>query len=523
MRKQLFYLTNQQLVAYTWQDKVLTRDAGFDNDDAGRLLFGAYLAQLDAGPSYLLVDVIEEDFQRDTAPHVSGKARLALVERKLTQLYRDTQFRHAQLQGRDKEGRKDDRYLFNALTKPELPKSWLAVMQTHAVPLVGVYSLASLSQQLFDKLKPGAGPVLLVSHQSSGLRQSFFHEGALRFSRLTPLFDHAPARLAEAFRVETNKTRQFMASTRLLARGVQVKVVVVASQENLAALAPDLLDTPDVHYRPIALEQARDMLRIGRFDGAADGDPMYLALLASAGVPSHFPLRDQRHFYQLLQTRMMLYGLSVVVALAALTWTGIDVMRIVELRAEAARLEQEAAATEARFQGVIKGMPATLVTPHNMKAVVDIESMIDRHVPLPNVQLRALGGVLNDLPEIKVNKLHWQALEAATLLIPVDPTAPPPAPIVEDFPPVPGRLGVPDKSAQILVLEGEIVPFDGDYRAAINSVSRLAARLNAQAGVHAEVTLQPLDTRPTVTLDNVAGAQNSVAQALFALKVTWKP
>ncbi|MES2316473.1 MAG: hypothetical protein V4631_03180 [Pseudomonadota bacterium] len=523
MRKQLFYLTNQQLTAYSWQAKVLTREAGFDNDDAGRLLFGAYLAQLDAGPSYLLVDVIEEDFQRDTAPHVTGRARLALVERKLTQLYRDTQFRHAELQGRDKEGRKDDRYLFNALTKPELPKSWLAVMQTHAVPLVGVYSLASLSQLLFDKLKLDAGPVLLVSHQSSGLRQSFFHEGALRFSRLTPLFDHAPARLAEAFRVETNKTRQFMASTRLLARGAQVRVVVVANQEHLAALAADLVDTPDVSYRAIALEQASGMLRAGQFDGAGECDPLYLALLASARVPTHFPLRDQRHFYQLLQTRMLLYGLSGVVALAALAWTAIDLISILELRTEAARLEQEAAATEVRFQGVIKGMPATLVTPHNMKAVVDIEAMIDRHVPLPNVQLRTLGGILGEMPEITVNKLHWQALEPATLLIPVDPTAPPPAPVVEDFPPMPGLLGIPDKTAQILVVEGEILPFDGDYRAAINSVTRLAARLNAQAGVRAEITLQPLDTRPTVKLDNVAGDESNLPKALFALKVTWKP
>jgi hypothetical protein len=523
VHKQLFYMTNQELIAYAWQGKALSRVASFDNDDAGRVDFGAYLETAESVPSYLLVDVIEEDFQRDSAPHVSGRARLALVERKLSQLYRDTQFRHAQLQGRDKEGRKDDRYLFNALTKPELPKAWLAIMQKHAVPLVGVYSLASLSQLLFDKLKLDSGPVLLVSHQSSGLRQSFFHEGALRFSRLTPLFDHAPERLAEAFRVETAKTRQFMNSTRLLARGVKVRVVLLANEANLAALAPDLVDTVDVSYRALELGQARAQLRIGQFDGGAESDPLFLALLASARVPSHFPLRDQRHFYQLLQARMLLYGLSGAVALAAVVWTTIDVLAIVELRQEATRLEQEAVATESRFQAIVKDMPATKVTPHNMKSVVDIEAMIAHNVPLPTAQMAALSAVLDALPDIKVNKLQWQAADAAALLVPVDPSAPPPVAPLGDFPPLPGLLGVPAKTAQIVLLEGEIVPFKGDYRAAIDSVGRLVAQLNGKAGVHAEISLQPLDTRPTVKLDNVAGAKDSTAQAIFAIKVTWKP
>lgn len=517
MRKQLFYLTNQQLVAYAWHGKALTREAGFDNDDAGRARFGAYLAQAESAPSYLVVDVIEEDFQRDTAPHVTGRARTALVERKLTTLYRDTQFRHAELQGRDKDGRKDDRYLFNALTKPELPKSWLAIMQTHAVPLVGVYSLATLGQQLFDKLKLDAGPVLLVTHQSSGLRQSFFHEGALRFSRLTPLFDHAPERLAEAFRVETNKTRQFMASTRLLARGAQVQVVVLANEANLAALAPHLADTPDVSYRALPVAQARTLLRVGQFDGETDADPLYLALLASSRVPSHFPLRDQKHYYQLLQTRIALYALSGVVALAALAWAAFDVMTILELRSEAARLDQEAVATERRYQSVIKGMPATPVTPHNMKSVVDLEAMIDRNVPLPTVQLAALSSVLGTLPDLKITRLQWQAMEPAALLVAAD-TVPPQG----DFAPQPGAVGVPEPTAQVLLVDGEIVPFKGDYRAAIDHVARLVAQMNKQPGVHAEIVTQPLDVRPTVKLDNVAGAVNSVAQALFSVKITWK-
>lgn len=520
MRKQLFYLTNEQLSAYTWDKGVLTLAASFAQDDESRQRFGAYLAAAAPVPAYLVVDVIEEDFQRDTAPHVSGRARQALVERKLTQLYRETPFRHAALQGREKEGRRDDRYLFNALTKPELPRSWLAVMQAHAVPLVGIYSLASLGQLLFDKLKPARGPVLLVSHQSSGLRQSFFDDGELRFSRLTPLFDHAAPRLAEAFRVETNKTRQFMASTRLLARGAQVKVVVLASEANLAALAPDMVDGADVSYQAMPLAQAGAQLRIGQFDDGSMGDALYLALLAGARVPSHFPLRDQRHYYQLLQTRVALYALGGLVVLGALVWTTLDVLDILSLRREAARFDAEAVATEARFQAVIEGMPVTKVPPHNMKLAVTLEAMIDRNVPLPNAQLAVLSSVLDGLPTVRVLRLHWQAVEPATLEAALDPAAAPPPPM-DDVAPAPALLGIPEPTAQTLLVEGEIVPFKGDYRAAIETVALLATRLGSHPGVRTEIMQQPLDTRPTVKLDSVTGGATD-APAPFILKVTWK-
>jgi hypothetical protein len=523
VRKQLFYLNNSQLSAYLWHGAVLTHSASFDTDDAGRALFGQYIAQVPAMPAYLLVDVIEEDFKRETVPHVSGRARAALIARKLSQMYRDTPFRHAILQGREKQGRRDDRYLFNALTKPDLPKSWLAVMHMHAVPLVGIYSLAVFSQRLFDRLAPDAGPVLLVSHQSSGLRQSFYQEGALCCSRLTPLFDHAPERLSEAFRIETNKTRLFMGNIRLLARGARVKVVVLASADTLAALAPDLADTAEVHYQTLELAKSVGMLRIGQFDAAGVADTMFLALLASSGQPSHFPLREQRYYYQLLRARIGLYAVSGMLALAALAWTAFDTLAVLRLQREAEALDRQAVATEARYRAVIHGMPATAVAAHNMRLVVDLETMIEQNVPLPIGQMTALSNALEPLPAISIVKLHWQAHDAASMQTAVDPAAPAPAPVAGDFPPPPGLLGIPGKTAQTMLIEGKITPFDGDYRRAMDNVAALAARLNRNAVVRAEVLVQPLDTRSTSTLENVAGAVDSTAQALFVIKATWKP
>jgi hypothetical protein len=521
VRKQLFYLTNLELTAFTWQESRLSQVGSFDNDAPGWQRFGEYLADAQTTPSYFVVDLIEEDFQRDTLPHVLGKARRTLLERRLAQLYRDTPFRRAALQGRETEGRKDDRYLFSALTNAELPKPWLEAMLKQAVPLVGIYSLASLSQLLFDKLKLDRRPTLLVSHQSSGLRQSYFHEGYLRFSRLTPLFDHAADRLAETFTSEIAKTRQFLASTRLLARGDQIQIVILANAENLAVLQDGLEDRPDVTHRLIDIEEGQQLLGLGQFDYTRDCNPLYLALLASSRIASHYPLRDQKHFYQLLQIRMALYRLSAAVVLAAVTWASIDIWDILALRRQADELETGAVVAENRYRAVVNNTPATLVSAHNMKSVVELERMIDENVPSPTSQIAAISKALDILPQIKINKLQWQAMETARLVSPVDPNTPPPP--SGESPPSAALVGVPDKTSQIVLLEGEIQPFKDDYRGAIDSVNQLAAELSKNKQLRAEVTQQPLDTRPSVRLQNSAGEEKTELKAQFAMKLTWKP
>jgi hypothetical protein len=521
-RKQLFYLTNHELTAYSWHGAGVSLENIFENEESGWQRFADYLSDTQSMPAYFLVDLIEEDFQRDTVPHAVGKARQALIERRLTQLYRDTPFRHATPQGRDKEGRKDDRFLFSALTNAELPKPWLDAMLKHAVPLVGIYSLALLSQVLFNKLHLDDGPLLLVTHQSSGLRQSYFHEGYLRFSRLTPLFDHAAEPLADSFVSETAKTRQFLASTRLLGRGEKIQVVAIANVESLAAIQDEVEDTPDAAYRFIEIEEAQQLLKLKNPETAAACDPFFLSLLAGARIASHFPLRDQRHFYQLWQTRFALYAASGAIALAALIWAGIDIANIFEQRRETAKLEMEAVAAEYKYQAVVKNMPTTLVSPHNMKSIVDIERMIAQNVPSPEILMAGISKALDALPQIVITKLQWQVVDTSTLAVAADANAPPPPPPV-DAGPQAALLGLAGKPSQIVILEGEVQPFKDDYRAALESVSRFAAELQKDRQLRAEITLQPLDTRPTVKLENSAGQEKKDLKARFAMKLTRKP
>src|SRR4029077_8014347 len=109
---------------------------------AGAAEFERYMAGMGEVPTHLFTDLAEEDFRLDTIPHVGARDRDAIINRKLAQIYRNTPYRHGLLQGREAEGRRDDRVLYTAITNPEVLRPWLEVIDRLEVPLDGIHSAA---------------------------------------------------------------------------------------------------------------------------------------------------------------------------------------------------------------------------------------------------------------------------------------------------------------------------------------------------------------------------------------------
>ena len=75
--------------------------------------------------------------------------------RKLSQLFRNTPYRHALAQGREAEGRRDDRVVYTAITNGEVLRPWVEVLERLEVPVEGIHSSAVFSGRLLDELQPG--------------------------------------------------------------------------------------------------------------------------------------------------------------------------------------------------------------------------------------------------------------------------------------------------------------------------------------------------------------------------------
>ena len=102
--------------------------------------FSSYLSYAARDPIYLLADFVEEEFQEHQVPHVVGPDRRALIRSKRRRLFGDAPYAGVVFQGREREGRRDDRFLFSALRRPDLIEPWVERIAKRKAPLAGVYS-----------------------------------------------------------------------------------------------------------------------------------------------------------------------------------------------------------------------------------------------------------------------------------------------------------------------------------------------------------------------------------------------
>src|SRR3569832_532113 len=100
MARHFLYLTNSRLVSLVTRRGSIVARREFAVSGAGAAQFERHLATLAQVPTHLFTDLAEEDFRLDTVPHVGRGDQQAVLQRKLTQIFRNTPFRYAHMQGR---------------------------------------------------------------------------------------------------------------------------------------------------------------------------------------------------------------------------------------------------------------------------------------------------------------------------------------------------------------------------------------------------------------------------------------
>lgn len=519
MAKHLFYLNDWELSAYLHEGGVLKRQAAFQDGFGGREALANFLSASDGHAAYLLADLAEEDFQLEVLPHVSGRAQRALTGRRLQQFYRDTPYKRAASQGREQGGRKDDRILFSALTKPAVPRAWLGTLSQCEVPLAGLYSLALLTEQLHKALRLPSEALLLITHQSSGLRQSYFHQGRLVFSRLTQLLNEHPDRVAVALLSEISKTREFLASTRQLPREQRLDVAVLAGASMLAPLRASCQDSDSMRYRLVTLEEAVKQLGLKLAEPAEVCDSLFLGLLASKAPAAHYPTAEQTRLYSLWRTRFALKAMGGVAVMAAFAWTGLNAYWGWEQYEKIRALGADTLAADTEYRTVLRNTPVSDVSGRDMGVAVKMGELLRENGVNPEPMLEVLSSALATMPQVSVDRLHWQTQRPGSAALAAAP-APAARPETQQSA---ALVGLPQKPEQVLTVEGHIVPFQGDFRRALKEVQRLADALQSAPKSQVKIVQLPLDITPAGKIEGKAGSGTADAKAAFSLQLIWIP
>ncbi len=521
--KRLLYITNQQTCAYFWQGGRLQYPPQvFNHDAAGHHDFEEYLKRQPKIPIYVLTDLVEENFQRIAVPHVRGEAHRNLVARRLLQLFRETPFRHATAQEREATGRKDDMMLFSGLTNAELLQPWIKAIGQRQEPLAGIYSIALLGPMLFRKLGLDIEHLLLVTRQSNGLRQSYFLHGRLRFSRLVPLYDDSVEQIAQRMVVEINKTRQFLASTRLLARDEQINIGILAGDDILDAIEHANEELALQHHQYFDLLEACQLLGV-HADGVMQySDHLFLSVLAKHPPKNQYAPDGFNRHLQLERTRLACLGLAASCAVASLIYSVVDLSSAWQEMQLTSTQEQKTAILNQQYAQVVNSMPPTVGNAHDMKSAVDIEQMIRSNAGQPLPLFRQISVVLDNAPQIRLNLMQWYVADQENLTL--GGASPTSVQAIANAPaPSPALVGLPRAPYQIVLIEGEVSPFRHDFRAAMETVKQFSTELGKIKQVKVIVTRWPIDLQPQSALRGRAGNEEPDAKAKFSLKLIFNP
>lgn len=518
--KLLIAISAQGATVACWRGGRIAECRSFANDEGGRAGFKDYLAATREAPVHVLVDAVEEDYRFETLPHAFGRDRVEMVARKLKQHYRATPYAAACPLGRDTGKRRDDRYLFCALTNPDLIGEWLQEVQARELPVAGIYLLPMASTALLARLGTRQANLLLVVQHGGGLRLTFFRNRQFRLSRLSrPDLSGAEDR-SRYFTEEISNTRLYLHALRAMTLDEPLAVLLADPRDELAEVAAGVArDNPGLQCTRIGRAALAARLQIA--EPLLDLSPylIYLPLLARGAPPGNLAPPALRASYQRYQARRAVYAGCGALAFGAAVWAGANLFQAAALRAEAEDAARQSAQVSVHYLEITRQFPQAPASAQDLKRTVEIAQKLRESARTPEAMMRAVSRALEASPNIVVREFGWKygttEIEAEGPGRAPEPSAAAPAAVAA---PALARR-------QSGLIEGEVRPFRGDYRAAIEAINGFAARLAKEPAVAEVRTVKlPLNVNPALPLSgNTLDNPERGGSAEFRLLLLFKP
>lgn len=517
--KLILCIQTQSLAAAVWRGGKLVQDWQFQADEAGQQALASLLRQYPQTRTYVLVDAVEEDYRLESLPHAQPFERREMVERKLNQMFRGAQYRMAQLLYRETDKRKDDRFLFLSLGRAEFLEPWIAVLEKAQLPLVGIYPLASMSQMLARQLGIKSPHILLIERLQSGLRQTYLHEASLRISRLAPIPEDMQDKLPYFCLSETEKTRLYLVSQRLINRDVPLQLVLLSEDQWAKSMAQAIEQEQHQHCQTVDIAPLLAQSGLQPNQLARMPELLHMYFLAQGkGQLNLAPPQLGKH-YRLSLLRQCINATSAATLLVTVLGALYFSYRMIDLSKQQQQAEQETHQQQMQYEVVAKNFPKSPLPSSDLQLLATLKSRVDAHGKTPLRMMQVMSRGLQSTPDIVLTRLHWLQTAQLEVTDSEQRTA---------FEAQSGKVSTgssPEQLYEVGFMQGEIRPFDGDYRAALAKVQTLAERYKKDAEVaQVEVLQAPVNVSSQTGLKgSTTDAGESLKNAaLFKLKIILK-
>lgn len=375
------------------------------------------MAELMAGnpkaPLMVLLDVLDQQYVRQTFPPVSSLSVGGLVKRRLDRDFQAEDIKGSLPLGRDKTGRKEWNFLLIALSKTPLLQAWLDLLLELPNPLKGLYLLpveatyfmGSLHKALSTQ-KPQEWQLLVSHHKVSGFRQVVLRGGKLVFTRVTQSIDDAiPAVIGGNIEQEVINTIEYLRRLGLQDNSMLESYLIVSSDVRDALdmkrfnLASAHVMTPLDVAETMGLEQAA--LSADRF-----GD---VVVAATIGIAKKQMLRLSTAYAdalaKLYQLNLGLRAVTVLASLALLAMAGMSVVSAFEARSGAEEAENKRKGLQLDITKQQKDVAGLNKDISFKTAVVAVYDSYLKNAQQPLELMQQLPGVLND--RSRVVSIDW--------------------------------------------------------------------------------------------------------------------
>ncbi|HZZ94643.1 MAG TPA: hypothetical protein VFE23_18915 [Usitatibacter sp.] len=513
MTRHFLYLTNTRVVSLETSRAQIVARREFAVSVAGAAEFERYVGHMEPKPVHILTDIAEEDIRLDSIPHVGSRDRGAILARKLAQIFRNTQYRYAQVQGRETDGRRDDRVMYTAITNPEVLRPWLEVLERLRVPVAGIHSVAVFSRVLLEELDLAFPHALLVTLSPGGfMRQSYFRDGELRFSRLTPIDLGEGQTLGTMIAEETTRTWQYLDSLRHFGPEDRLEVCVLLHPNDRLGVQTALRDFAQIQYRILDIESVAAKLGLRQAPLGSTAEEILVHLYLIRRAPNHFASDEQRRHDTVRRARIAINRAAAAAIALGVAWCAWNVGRVLVSGEADQRLTQQLTGLNREYDEITRSMPSFGVAGATMREAVRFYDGSIRRFPTVNGFAVPLSQVLARHPEVQLTQFAWMASDDPKAMPPLrrmaSPVVPPVQAVTRDADAIAAQAAAVPANApfssgryEVAMIEGTVHVANNDFRGALEDVQRLATELaQGDGNTSAEVVESPLDVRPTLEL-----------------------
>ncbi len=519
-QQRLLYLDTDRLSASLWHGGTLREEGHFPHDEAGVAAFSEYLARHRKSIYYILADIPEEGFHIEALPYTQGADRRALLARKLGQYFYGSPLAAALSYGREKSGRRDEKFLFTALTRPQLFEPWLAALRAAEAQLAGIYSLPLLGAALLAKLPPARERCLLISITRGGIRQSFFENGQLKFSRLTSMTSSGAAEIAVGCAAEAAKIHQYLLGQRLLTRGAPLPVIALVHPAQTGAFLEHCKNMEELQVTLIDLHAACKTLGLKTLPQDSLSESLYLHLLAQNPPRVQFAPPPERRLYRLWQVRAWLLKGGTLALLGCLLFAGRELVSVLESRSATEALLQQAEADMRKYQAIQETFPPMPTSTDNLRAVINrFEDLEKRSTPIEPLYL-VVSRALEETPQVDIERIQWQlsSNQDEGLKPQADPRQSAPSAAPSAAPPASTNA-----MNEIAIIHGLLpASMTADQRGQLETVNTFADALRKNAALKVTIQRMPFDIESGKSLKSSSATDPSANQLKFVIHLSRK-